>query len=108
MGKNIGNNIRVNREKIEMSKFTLASHLGITEAEYVKIEDGIIEINADQLYAIAKILNVSIYDILPDDKPTVFNEYLLRPVFDYIRDWCIDRFKRIRTRYFHPGKKTID
>jgi len=80
----IGDRIRELREKKHISQFAMAFHLGMSQAAYSKIERGLTEIKASHLYAIAGVLNTSIYELLPPSLGAGTlnrNEYLLQPVF---------------------------
>lgn len=68
MKKNIGNSIRLARVTKGLSQQNMADELGLTVASYSNIERGITDITVSRLIEISKLLNVSIYQLLEEDK----------------------------------------
>ena len=62
-------NIKRLRLKYKGTKTDLAKALGLTIADYTKLEDGVVEPTAKQIKKLAYIYNVSEEDIMFDDKP---------------------------------------
>jgi transcriptional regulator with XRE-family HTH domain len=68
MKKNIGNSIRLARVTRGLSQQNMADELGLTVASYSNIKRGITDITVTRLIEISKLLNVSVYQLLEEDK----------------------------------------
>ncbi len=68
MKKNIGNSIRLARVTKGLSQQNMADELDLTVASYSNIERGVTDITVSRLIEISKLLNVSIYQLLEEDK----------------------------------------
>jgi transcriptional regulator with XRE-family HTH domain len=66
--KAVGNRIRKIRENQDFSQSNMAEELGIEPGTYAKIERGETDVQITRLFAIAKILKVSITDFFYDRK----------------------------------------
>ena len=64
MQMNLGNKIKKLRELKDFTQEHLAEKLGITQSNYSKIEKGTIDIQYSKLEEIAKILDVTVEDII--------------------------------------------
>ena len=60
MEKKIGRRLRDLRESRGLSQEYVADSLGITQATYCKIENNQVNINADRIYELAMMYNISI------------------------------------------------
>jgi transcriptional regulator with XRE-family HTH domain len=60
MEKKIGKRLRDLRESRGLSQEYVADSLGITQATYCKIENNQVNINADRIYELAMMYNISI------------------------------------------------
>ena len=71
MKEKLAERIRLARLMKGLSQQNLADELGITVASYSNIERGVTEISVVRLYAISKILNISITSFFEEniDKP---------------------------------------
>ncbi|MCX2584648.1 helix-turn-helix domain-containing protein [Pedobacter sp. MR22-3] len=86
--KQIGENIRNIREAKKISQYAVAYTIGISQAAYSKIERGETEMKASHLYMIAKVLDTSIYDLLPPSLASSMfgtHEYLLAPIVSKVK-----------------------
>lgn len=72
----IGKNIRTLRQKHNWSQGNAASRLNISIPAFSKIETGITDINLSRLDELAKLFNISIFEILakPGESPFTVNE----------------------------------
>ncbi|MEA5402552.1 helix-turn-helix transcriptional regulator [Arcicella sp. DC2W] len=61
-------NIKRIRTEKGISQQEMADKLGFAQNNYSKIERGIVELTVNRLYEIAEILNVSIFEILIEEK----------------------------------------
>lgn len=57
--------IKEERKKRNISGVFIAKKIGLTPQQYYKYENGINRISIGRLYHIAKILNVSVHNLLP-------------------------------------------
>jgi len=61
----IGKNIRAERNRVGMSQIALAKAISVSEPVIVHMETGRTSQPITRLYAVAEVLGVSIYDLLP-------------------------------------------
>jgi len=80
MEKKIGKRLRDLRESRGLSQEYVADSLGITQATYCKIENNQVNINADRIYELAMMYNISINEFWGVD-PTLnqTNESVIAP-----------------------------
>ncbi|WP_277110226.1 helix-turn-helix domain-containing protein, partial [Chryseobacterium taklimakanense] len=70
----IGKNIRKLREIKGYSQEYMAHELNINQASYAKLENSSTKITVDRLFAISKLLETDVADILELNKQTIFNQ----------------------------------
>ena len=73
MNTSVGNKIRKIRELKNLKQDYLAEQLGISVTAYGNIERGEADVSMERLEQIAKVLDLSIQDILSFDEKKVFN-----------------------------------
>lgn len=74
MNNIIGKNIRKLREIKGYSQEYMAHELNINQASYAKLENSSTKITVDRLFAISKLLETDVADILELNKQTIFNQ----------------------------------
>ena len=74
MNNVIGKNIRKQREIKGYSQEYMAHELNINQASYAKLENSSTKITVDRLFAISKLLETDVADILELNKQTIFNQ----------------------------------
>lgn len=70
-----GNQIRVIREKVGFTQEYLASELGVSQRAYSKLETGETQIKGEVLFQIARILNVDLMDLIPQEPSLTYYNY---------------------------------
>lgn len=90
----LGNAIRIQRAIKGYSQEYMASRLNISQNAYSKLEREETEISVKRIYEIAEILEISIYQLLPE----VRSGALINP--DWIR-WLYFSCKRFLNKFFH-------
>ncbi len=70
----ISKNIRKYRELKGFSQEYMAHQLDINQASYAKIENNSTKITIDRLFAISKLLETTITDLLDVKNQTIFNQ----------------------------------
>ena len=65
---NFGNNLRLIRLEMGFTQEQLANELGVEISQISRIERGVINTSVTTLYAISKVLNVSISDLFDFDE----------------------------------------
>lgn len=73
--ESIGEKIKNIRELRNLTQDYMATQLGITQAGYSKMESGTSQINYQKLVEIAKILDISLEDMLGFDSQKYFNSF---------------------------------
>lgn len=81
MKKQLADKIRSIRAGKGLKQEDIADQLGIVIGTYSNIERGITDVTVVRLYQIAKVLKVSIYDLLPEETLPLVEEPT--PQFDY-------------------------
>jgi len=71
----ISKNIRKYRELKDYSQEYMAHELNINQASYAKIENNSTKLTVDRLFAISKLLDVDVSELLDLKKQNVFNLY---------------------------------
>ncbi|EEI91064.1 DNA-binding helix-turn-helix protein [Sphingobacterium spiritivorum ATCC 33300] len=61
----IGEYIRIKRENLKVSQEAVAFKLDMSQAAYSKIERGETKVKVDQVYKIAHLFGISVYELLP-------------------------------------------
>lgn len=74
MNNIVGKNIRKHREIKGYSQEYMAHELNINQASYAKLENNSTKITVDRLFAISKLLETDVADILELNKHTIFNQ----------------------------------
>lgn len=74
MNETIGKNIRKYRELKGFSQEYMANQLDINQASYAKIENNSTKITVDRLFAISKLLEADITDLMDLKNQTIFNQ----------------------------------
>lgn len=74
MNENVSKNIRKYRELKGFSQEYMANQLDINQASYAKIENNSTKITIDRLFAISKLLEAEITDLMDLKTETVFNQ----------------------------------
>ncbi len=69
----LGAKIRKLRELKNLKQETMADQLGISQSSYSKMEKDETEISSERLEQIAKVLDISVQDILSFDEKMIFN-----------------------------------
>jgi len=69
----LGNKIKKVRELKGLKQEYMAEVLGISQPSYSKIETDEVSVSPERLEQIAKVLQVSVQDILAFDEKTIFN-----------------------------------
>ena len=69
MKKELGDKIRIQRISKGFSQENMSSELGLSIGAYSNIERGKTDITVTRLYEIAALLQVGIYEFLPQMKP---------------------------------------
>ncbi|WP_265498129.1 helix-turn-helix domain-containing protein [Providencia rustigianii] len=62
--KNLGNFIKQKRIEKNISTSEIAKHLTISEAEYIRVENGDVSIYVDDLMVVSKILDMDMIKML--------------------------------------------
>ncbi|MBW7869008.1 MAG: helix-turn-helix transcriptional regulator [Brumimicrobium sp.] len=70
----IGSRIRMFREQKGLSQENLAMELGITQPSYARLEKDDSRINVPRLIQIAKLLDVTVAEVLNEKANTVINQ----------------------------------
>lgn len=91
--KAIGDRIRGLRDVFQVSAFTLAEEVGLTEQELVSYENGVNDIPVGILYSISQRFNVELTTLLTGDEPRLRNFCLTR------RDSGVTVTRRIDYQY---------
>lgn len=60
--------IRTHRQRKGISQYAMSYYLNISQPAYSKMELGETEIKIDRLYEIADVLEISIFELLPESK----------------------------------------
>lgn len=74
MNESISKNIRKHRELKGFSQEYMAHQLDINQASYAKIENNSTKITVDRLFAISKLLEADITDLMDLKTQTIFNQ----------------------------------
>ncbi|WP_332453426.1 helix-turn-helix transcriptional regulator [Chryseobacterium aquaticum] len=75
MNESISKNIRKHRELKGFSQEYMANQLDINQASYAKIENNSTKITVDRLFAISKLLEADITDLMDLKTQTIYNVY---------------------------------
>jgi len=74
VNKEIGNHIRILRQKKGLSQQNMADELGITVSSYSKMERGEIDLKLTRLNQIANALQVSVSEVLGEKEFSTVND----------------------------------
>ena len=84
----VGAIIRIERHKKQYTQFYMAFMLDISQNYYSKLERGETEITVRRLYEISKILEVSVYQLLPEsDAGMSINTSFITRMVVWVKQW---------------------
>ncbi|MCO5267412.1 MAG: helix-turn-helix domain-containing protein [Brumimicrobium sp.] len=84
MVSEIGNRIKMFREQKGLSQENLASELGITQPSYARLEKDDSRINVPRLIQIAKLLDVTVAEVLNEKANMIINQHDNESAYGYI------------------------
>ena len=75
MNNALGKNIRKHRELKGYSQEYMAQKLEVNQASYAKIENNTTKMTIDRLFAISKLLEIDVAELLELNKQNIYNVY---------------------------------